>query len=164
MNASQRKFLIEKIQNTTRKRIQELTDSKKKYPSVSNYLFKAILQDQLELESEEHILAALKRKALAGTEDKNWLSNQYMGYEKYSTVTLQVSDLIVLPEDYKKELDNVREFNKSIDEEITLLKAQLNTVEMRVQLASDNVLQKLINEVDDMGDLSLIDTKIKLLN
>jgi len=35
---------------------------------------------------------------------------------------------------------------------------------MRVQLASDKTLQKLINEVDDMGDLSLMDTKLKMLD
>jgi hypothetical protein len=30
-------------------------------------------------------------------------------------------------------------------------------------VASDKSLEKLVNEVDDMGDISLMDTRIKLL-
>jgi hypothetical protein len=43
------------------------------------------------------------------------------------------------------------------------LQIQLETLEVRIMVASDKALQKLINEVDDMGDISLIDTRIKLL-
>lgn len=33
----------------------------------------------------------------------------------------------------------------------------------RIQLASDKTLEKMISEVDDMGDVSLMDTKLKSL-
>ena len=77
---------------------------------------------------------------------------------------MDLRDLVVVPDDYSIELERVREFNKKIDEEIQLYRISLDTIEMRIQLASDRTLQNLINEVDDMGELKLIDTKLKMLN
>jgi hypothetical protein len=164
MNAQQRKFLIERIQIKTKARISELEKTKLNYPNVPNYLFKAILSGKLELQPDEHTMSILKERALKAKEGANWLSDQSNGWEKFTTIKLQVEDLIVIPEDYKKEREMVVEHNEKVDEEIKSLRMQLETVEMRVQLASDKTLQKLINEVDDMRELSLIDTKIKFLN
>jgi len=164
MNTSQRKFLIERIQTKTKERIEQLNKTKLEYPSASNFIFKAILNDKLELQSSEKILEALKQKALRSKEGANWLSEERFGFDKERTVLLGLNELIVLPEDYKTELERVKSFNEKIVSEINLLKIQLDTIEMRVQLASDKTLQKLINEVDDMGDLSLMDTKLKMLD
>ena len=164
MNQVQRKFIIERIQVKVKTRIEELNKQKLGYPSASNYFFKAILTDKLQLQSVETILAAIKRKAINAGEGRNWLSDDTMGFEKETTIKLPIESLMILPEDFKIEKDKVRDHNRLIQQEIDSLKLQLDTIEVRVQLASDKVLQNMINEVDDMGDLSLIDTKIKLLN
>lgn len=165
MNQTQRKFLIEKIQSETKKKIEKLRSKKLAYPSASNYVFKAIMNDSLEIQSPEHILSVLKERALKSKEGKNWLSDDTMGWEKQRAIKFsEYEDVIVIPEDYKKERERVVSFNKGIDNEIEDLKAYLNGIEMRIQLSSDSTLKKLINEVDDMGDIKLIDTKVKLLN
>lgn len=164
MNATQRKFLVEKIQKKVKDKIEELRRDKFDYPSASNYIFKAILNDTLELQDNATILKALKDKAIKSKEGANWLSNEYMGANKETTIQLLIDELVVVPEDFDKERKRVHDHNKGIDSEIQSLYAQLDTIEVRIQLASDKVLQKLINEVDDMGDISLIDTKIKFLN
>lgn len=164
MNTAQRKFLIERIQKKVTERIDVLKNDKLKYPSASNYIFKAILNSELKLQSNHFILEALKNKALNAKEGENWLSNMRMGFEKETEVHLRIKDLIILPDDYHKELTKVSEHNKKMDAEIAELLMQKETIEVRIQLASDKTLQKLINEVDDMGDLSLVDTKLKLLS
>ncbi len=163
MNASQRKFLIERIQQKAKNRIDTLKKSKMDYPSIDNYIFKAILTDNLELQPHNVTLSALKRKATRAKAGENWLSEQRMGMYKHTTILIDIKDLLKLPKDYEEELTKVIEYNKKIEEEVSLLEIQLDTIEMRVQLASDKTLQKLINEVDDMGSLSLIDTKLKLI-
>lgn len=55
------------------------------------------------------------------------------------------------------------EERSKINKQIEELNIQLQTLEVRIMLASDKHLQKLINEVDDMGDIKLIDSKIKLI-
>jgi hypothetical protein len=164
MNSQQRKFLIERIQQKVKEKISELDKTLLAYPSASNYIFKAILNDELELQSVDVIKEALKSKALAAKEGENWMSNERMGMDKERTIRMLIKELIVLPQDYKTEVERVSSHNKKVKEGIASLKLQLDTIEVRVQLASDKTLQNLINEVDDMGDLSLIDTKIKLLN
>lgn len=163
MNTAQRKFLLERIQQKAKEKIEELKNGRIAYPSIDNYIFKAILTDNLELQPNEIILSALKAKAVRAKAGENWLSEDRMGVYKSNTIRLSIEELIKLPNDYNAELQKVKEHNAKIDKEIALLKIQLDTIEVRVQLASDKILEKLINEVDDMGSLSLIDTKLKLL-
>ena len=164
MNQVQRKFIIERIHLKVKGKIELLQASKLDYPSASNYIFKAILNNELELQSSEVILDALKQKALDAKEGSNWLSGERMGYNKENSVLLLIKQLLVYPKDYSDELERVKSFNRKIEEEINTLKIQLDSIEVRVQLASDKTLQNLINEVDDMGNLTLIDTKIKLIS
>lgn len=164
MNTAQRKFLIERIQKKVKERIEELKGTLMQYPSASNFIFKAIMNDTLKLQPGEVTLNALKKKALNAKEGENWLSEKRMGWENERQVQLWLEELLVLPDDYREEMIRVKSHNESIQKEISSLKVQLETIEMRIQLASDKTLQKLINEVDDMGSLSLIDTKLKLLS
>lgn len=164
MNSTQRKFLVDKIQEKVTARIKELQDQKQSFPSASNYLFKAIMNNELKLQSEEVILEAIKQKALQAKEGENWLSEDRMGWEKENTVRIFTKSLFVLPEDYYTEYKRVKAFNENIDAEIKELKIHKDSIEIRIQLASDKSLQNLINEVDDMGDVSLVSTKLKLLN
>ena len=165
MNSTQRKFLIAKIQEETKKRIEELKKQKLEYPSASNYIFKAILDNTLEIQPHEHIINVLKERALRSVEGKNWLSGDTMGFEKLRAIKFEKhEDILVLPEAFKAEKDRVSNFNKEISIQIDYLQATLNGIEMRIQLASDSTLKKLINEVDDMGDIKLIDTTVKMLN
>jgi LPS O-antigen subunit length determinant protein (WzzB/FepE family) len=167
MNATQRKFLVEKIQTKVKTRIEEVRKGFLEYPSASNYLFKAILNNELKLQDETTILEALKSKAMNAKEGANWLSDERLGMNRDSTVRLPLNSLVVLPDDYYKalqEVKEVKEVNERLNSEIKELKSQLDTIEVRIQLASDKTLQKMINEVDDMGDISLLDTKLKYLN
>ena len=164
MNQTQRKYLIEKITSVTKTKIAELNNQKMAYPSASNYFFKAIMNDTLELQPKEHIIKSLKKKALQSKEGSNWLSDERMSWDKERKVTLMIGELLVFPQDYYDEKEKVEKFNANIVQQIEELKMKLDGIEMRVQLASDKTLQNLINEVDDMGDLRLVDTQLKRLN
>lgn len=164
MNQAQRKYLIDKISGRTREKISELKSKKKEYPNASNFIFKAILSDKLELRSNDHILGVLKQRALSSKEGANWLTEDRNSWENKGMVKLRMRDLIVIPDDFDKMQEEVKAFNEEIDNQIAFLQSQLDTIELRIQLASDKTLQKMINEVDDMGELSLIDTKLKLLS
>jgi hypothetical protein len=164
MNQVQRKFLIDKITAKTKQKIKDLHDQKIDMPNASNWIFKTILANELEIQSKEHILKVLLEKALASKEKSDWLNDDRSSWDKQVTVKLNLKDLIVLPEDFYKQMEIARAHNTEISNKIQVLQSQLETIELRIQLSSDKTLQKMINEVDDMGELSLIDTKLKLLN
>lgn len=163
MNAAQRKFLVDRVSKKIDEKIEEIRKMKLDYPSKANYIFKAVMNGELALQSQAHILQAIKNKAMRAKEGSNWLSDDRMGHEKERMVKLLIEDLIVVPEDLGIEANRVINHNKDLDDQIAQLKIQKETLEVRIQLASNSVLAKLISEVDDMGDLSLIDTKLKLI-
>lgn len=164
MNTAQRKFLIERIQKKATEKIKELENQLQDVPSASNFIFKALLNDELALKPQEVILDALKQKAMKAKEGSNWLSEEWMSITKNTTVKIELKSLIELPEDYYAELERVRLHNHAIEKEIAELKIQKDSIEVRIQLASDKTLQKLINDVDDMGDIRLIDTNLKQIS
>jgi hypothetical protein len=164
MNQPQRKFLIDKITAKTKQKIKDLQNQKIDMPNASNWIFKTILANELEIQSKEHILKVLLEKALASKEKSNWLNDDTGSWDNRVTVKLNLKDLIVLPEDFYKQMEIAKAHNTEISNKIQVLQSQLETIELRIQLSSDKTLQKMINEVDDMGELSLIDTKLKLLN
>lgn len=165
MNTTQRKFLVDKIQEETKKRIESLKNQRLAPPSASNYVFKAILDGTLKLQPNEHILGVLGERALNSKEGTNWLSGQSMSFGKETQISFnRYSDVLIMPDNYTQELLKVKEFNRDLDMQIVALQLSLKGIEMRIQLASDSTLKKLINEVDDMGDITLVDTTVKLLN
>jgi len=164
MNQVQRKFLIDKITEKTNQRIEVLRKSKPEFPSFSNHVYLAIMSGTLKLKSLEEIEAAIKEKALNAVEGKNWLSEENMGWEKLTTIKLPRDSVFYHPESYIKAMV---EYNAKADKiriEIEELKLQLDTLITRIQLASDKNLELIVREVDDMGQLKLIDSKLKLLN
>lgn len=164
MNAQQRKFLIDKLYAKCKEQMEELKKQKMEHPSLSNYLFLAIMNNTLKLKPQEVTLKALKQKALKAQEGSNWLSEERMGWDKFNTCKIDINALFEIPENYVQKVNEVKEHNQNLQEQIDSIKLQMESLETRIQIASDKTLQKMINEVDDMGDISLIDTKIKLLN
>lgn len=164
MNQAQRTFLINKIKEQVKLKIESLRNSKPEAPNLSNYLFHAVMTNTLKLQSEEHIMDVVKKKALNAKSGENWLSNKGMGWGKENSISIKPSDLFIIPDAFT-ELDNkYREECSKINEEICILSLQADGLITRIQLASDKTLQRMINEVDDMGDISLIETKLKLIN
>jgi len=164
MNTAQRKFLIEKITEKAKARIRALEQSKETAPSASNYIFKAILNGKLKLQPDEITLKAIEQKAIKAKEGDNWLSEERNWSASGNFIKLNLTDLLVVPEDYFIELEKVKAHNQAINKEIAELQMQLDTMEVRIQLASDKNLQSLINDIDDMGDVKLVDSHLKLLN
>lgn len=162
MNAQQRKYLIDTMKAEAHKRISELKKELKEYPSLANFLFKELMLGRLEVQSSDAIVGALKKRAESAAADTDWLSGERMGFDKKTTVKLPIADLIVIPQEYVKLRAEVAAQNKAVSEQIQSIEAQMKALELRINLATNSKLERIISEVDDMGDLSLIDTKLKL--
>ena len=164
MNAQQRKFLIERISSKSQEKIKILKDQKKQSPNRSNYLFREVMSGKIKLQPETVISEAIKKLALKSRQGESWLSGEKSYYSTSSDkVVLKVEDLLIIPKDLDIEIDEITKHNNKIDKQIDALKTQFETLEVRLQLASNSTLEKMISEIDDMGKLSLIDTKLKLL-
>lgn len=166
MNSAQRKFLIDKITKGTEAKIKAYRDSIPESISLNVYMLHKVMSNDFEIKSQDDLKKIVLEKALKAGQNKqireDWLGNAW-GSANRNNVAFTLDEFFVIPEEYLRMREEREELRRKAEEQIRLLQIQLETLEVRIMVASDKTLQKLINEVDDMGDISLIDTRIKLL-
>ena len=166
MNQAQRNFLIKKIQNNVNATVKLLRDSIPDSPNFSNVLLHAVLSGKFEIQPNEKIKEVILSKAKTAKSGQDWLSKSrysFSGSDK-GDVTFEIKDIFVLPEEYYNLEQEYIEKNRKTNEQIHHIQVQAESLITRIQLASDKTLQTMINEVDDMGNISLMDSKLKLLS
>ncbi len=159
MNQTQRTYLIDTIRKKTKDRVEAMEGEKVEGPNLANYLFKHIMAGTLEIKSTEELLATLKAKAIKARPGDTWYAGDRYSSER--EVKFQVKEFFVLPPDYLELQTEAREKNERITQEVTAIKMQMDTLITRIQLASNSTLEGMIQEVDDMGNLSLMDLKLR---
>lgn len=171
MNQQQRDFLVKTIEGKTKAAISALESGLKERPSLSNYLWRSAMNKTLEFNTPDEMAEAFYKKALRTKEGKNWMKEERggawiteIGTDGFPIVNFEITNIIKLPKEYFEELQKWNANKEKIEKQVMEMHQQLETLIFRIKLASDKVLQQIINEVDDMGNLSLLDTKIKLLN
>lgn len=164
MNQAQRNFLIDKIKKSLTDKIKELRENKPETPSVSNYLFHAVMTGDFDIKSQEEIKQAIKNKALRSKEGQNWLVGKDRWGSTSKNVEFGIEDIFILPPEYEKLQNEYFNTYRELEATIRDMELKADTLITRIQLASDKTLQRMINEVDDMGDISLLDSTLKLLN
>lgn len=163
MNQSQRSFLIKKIEETSKIKIKVLEAEKQEYPNISNYILHEVMSGRFELQSTEHIKAVITKKALDAKAGEGWMNKDRWGSNS-TVISFNPKDIFIIPESFNELKKKVEETNHKIQEEINQINIQSESLIVRIQLASDKTLQTMINEVDDMGNISLMDDKLKLLS
>ncbi len=163
MNQAQRAFLIKNIQESAKNRIDALKHSMPELPNLEKYILNAVMSEKFTLRSPDEIRQAIKKKVFGLTDRETLLTDSRSYYTRgnLKSITLLVGDLFVIPAEY---LEISKEYEASataLDDAINSIKAQLDGLVTRIQLASDKTLEMMINEVDDMGNISLLDIKIK---
>lgn len=164
MNQSQRNFLINKIKENIKVRVGALEGAKPEYPNMANYLFHAVMNNTLKIQPQEKILEVVRQKALKAKSGSNWLEDNRSWGSLERVVKFQISEIFILPDDYNKMLEDYMVRIADINVKIADIRIAGDSLITRIQLASDKTLQTMINEVDDMGDISLMDDKLKLLS
>ncbi len=163
MNQAQRNFLVDQIENKAKiKRDSFKLSDEEQPPSLSMFIFHKVMSGDFEIKSNKEIKELVLQKALKGTDRDDWLGNSW-GSGSKDKVFFKLVDFFEIPEDYKNLLKEYRAKKEMLDAEKAKFEIEIETLITRIKLASNSTLEKMIKEVDDMGDLSLMNSKIKLL-
>lgn len=166
MNSTQRKYLVDKITDRIKAKIGVLKDSKPEQISLNVYMLHRVMSNDFEIRPIEDLRKIILEKALKAGQDKSyrddWLGNAW-GTASKKNVAFDLLEFFVIPAEYLEMVDKRRLEVAKIDEQIRDFSNQLEALEVRIMLASDKALQSLVNDVDDLGDIRLIDSKIKLI-
>lgn len=160
MNQTQRKFLIDKINEKVKITDKLLKESLPEEPDLASYLLAGIIGGTTKIKSSEALLEVLKQRALKNT--SGWLSRNSWS-SKNDRVEFRLEEFFDIPKEYLKVYEEWKNETKRIEESRKTLLLQTEGLCTRIQLASNKTLEKMIAEVDDMGDISLVDVTLKSL-
>jgi hypothetical protein len=166
MNQKQRDYLIKKIKDEAELRMKTLKASIPSEPDYEKYLHKALMSDNYKIKSIKDIKNSIDRRLEKGKKvfgiwdrwDDKSDSNQSKGH-----IRIPVEEFLEIGGNYHEDYAAWQEEENKITTQIMQMQQAIDTLEHRLMLASDKVLEGIIREVDDMGNLQLIDTKIKML-
>lgn len=164
MNQAQRNYLIKKIEEKVKINTDAYKRSEPEAPNLNNYLLHAVMSGNFEIISNDDIKNLITQKALkAKAGDSLWMNNKN-SWSSNNEIMFNAEQLFIVPEEYRRLRKEYEEKRDELNEKIRAINIQADSLITRIQLASDKTLQTMINEVDDMGNISLMDSTIKLLS
>lgn len=168
MNQDQRKFLIERVSKTFEKQKRQLEESEIEKPSLNNYLVAAFLDNSIQFNDIEKLKVKMRGTVLKfGAADKlvkeysdRWDNNN--AYKNKNTCEIIAEDLFIIPESYKEELAKYEAYKKDMQNKIEQLEAHRDTILLKIQIGSNQILDKLITQVDNLADLNIMNNQFLL--
>jgi hypothetical protein len=165
MNQDQRKFLLARVEQTYRTEQEKLRNKMPKEPSLNNYLVAAALDGSLKLKSIEEIKKHVKDTVIKLGHSETLVHEERSRYDSeknYHAVTLKAGNVFEFPEAYKAAMLEYETAKNHVQKEMDKLFSQKETILLKIQIGSNAVLDRLIDEVDNMIDLSVINSKLML--
>lgn len=167
MNQEQRRFLISQVQSTCDEQVRRLEKELPVKPSLNNYLIAAFLDNSIQFADIEAMKIKMRETVLKfGTSDK--LVYEERNYwnrgseDEECKVHIQADDLFVIPQSYKDALAEYEAKKTEIEDKVRQLKATTNTIIMKIQIGSSATMDKLVMQIDSMGDLNLVNSQLAL--
>lgn len=164
MNQAQRNFLTDKIEETTKVQVKILRDSLPEKPNLSNYLLHRIMSNDFAIKSTEELKKQLIDRAIDTKDGKDWNNVTRSHWSEQKNISFKFKDFFVIPDEFKAKIESYEKECEEINKEIYAIQSKSDTLIIRIKLASNSTLESMIKEVDDMGNIQLMDTKLKALN
>ena len=161
MNQKQREYLIQEITKNKDEQIRELKDSKPEKPNLENYIIQGLLSGSIIVKSSESLKNYLIDRVKNSTNKSSLLESGGWRNEYSNEVKIPTSELFEYPKEYLDRIKIWKEKSLEIDEKIASLNNTSKGLITRIQLASSRTLELMINEVDDMGQISLMDNTLR---
>lgn len=165
MNDKQRDYLLKSITSTYSSQCETLRKKRVKKPSLNNYLVAAFLDNTIEFADIEKLKLKMRQAVVSMPDQTHLVEVDKRGYGEgveTENVKIPVKLIFKIPEAYQIELAKWQAQEGIIDKEISELTAQLKTIEVKIHLGSNQQLDKLIAEADNLGEISLINSKLML--
>lgn len=166
MNQNQRDFLIKHVEKTYRNQREKLDESKPSAPSLNNYLIAAILEGSFELQPAERLRETIHQQVLElGADGKLIVDKDRWNRdddEEDRHVTLCAEDVFVLPHNYQEAREQYERERAKWAAQARQLEEYRDTIILKIQIGSAQVLAKLIEQVDNLADLNIVNTNLLL--
>jgi len=164
MNQKQREYLVEQVKENFKKQETKIREELIEEPSLNNYLVAAFLDNSIQMQDPAVLKAKIRERVIAyGTNDTLIIKADIWGRRdsmpSYKWVSVPAQELFIIPDNYKEALKRYKDIRKSVDERIDGLRATRDTIIMKLNLGSNEVLDHLITQVDNLVDLNILNSQ-----
>lgn len=128
-------------------------------PELTRYCLMALLSGELKIKDNSELLQVLKNRALKSEA----VFHHGWGGKEDGEVAFKLHEFFEIPIGYIEAYSDWTKKYSAIKHKIDLLKKQSEGLCTRIQLASNKTLERMIAEIDNMGDISLMDCTLKNL-
>lgn len=165
MNQAQRNFLTDKIEESTKVQVRSLRELLPDHPNLSNFLLHKIMSGDFDIKSKEELKRQITERAISAKDGKDWnLSGRSSHWETQRAIEFKFKDFFVIDQEFQDKIDEYTQESQRINKEINDIQSRSDTLVVRIKLASNSTLESMIKEVDDMGNIQLMDTKLKAIS
>jgi hypothetical protein len=171
MNEAQRKFLTQRIDNIYKAESEKLRKKIPSRPSLNNYMIAAFLDGSVKFNDIDILKKKIRDRVLKmGSESQFIESKNKRGYDwddddddaPTHTVMLNAEELFIVPEAYLVALREYEAAKEKVTSALANLSAQHDTVTLKIQVGSSKALDKLVEQVDNLADLTIINSQLTL--
>jgi hypothetical protein len=168
MNQDQRKFLITEVENTCREQVDKLKDQIPVEPSLNNYLIASFLDNTIEFANLDLLKKQIREEVLKmGAGDVLIKKRDSYRFRNRSDdeddiVEVKAENLFVIPQAYKDALAIYEAKKAEVENKIKDIENASKTIIIKIQIGSSAVLDRLIAQADNMGDLNLVNAQLAI--
>lgn len=172
MNQKQRDFLIERITKTCNAQLKELRESMPKKPNLSNYLLSEVAAGTFKIVDNNRIMELISEKIINAKAGENWMA--YGGFSSAyknafsrddrrddDIINFLAEELFIVSDKYRAAKEKYEAEKQAIEKQMEEISLSMDGLVARIQLSSDKALDTLIVEMDNIGDLKLVDLRLK---
>lgn len=162
MNQEQRKYLVSKIEETFKRQKSRLEEEIPTKPSMNRYLIGALLDGSAKIIDPKKIKENLKKHVLElGKEE--FVEEDRWNNKRGEVMKIPPGLVIEMPKSFLIDMETWKKKNDEIRKKIKDLDAQREVLVLKINIGSSVILDKLINQVDSLGDLDLFSNKLTLI-
>ncbi len=165
MNQDQRKFLITHITKAYDAERKKLKEDEPKEPSLNNYLVAAVLDGSFKLRSTADIRTTIHEMVLELGPEAALIGERrrrHYGDEPDTTISVEAKRLFILPKGYETALEKYEKEYEIWNKKMEQIEAIKETLILKIQIGSNAVLDRLVEQADNMADLNLMNNRLQL--
>lgn len=166
MNQDQRRFLIDQVEKTCKEQVEKLEEKVPEKPSLNNYLVAAFLDNSIQFADIDALKKKMREMVLRFGSDEQLIkkgdhwSRKKKEDDEDEIVEIPAQDIFIIPEAYKKALKEYEDRKAEIEKEIEKLEHISRTIVLKLQIGSSAALDKIVMQVDNIGDLSIMNNQL----
>lgn len=164
MNEKQRKYLADKVTATFNSEKEKLEKEIGEEPMISKYVEGAFLDGSAQMLDpktiKQNILAHIRELG----NDDFVKTESYYRHDKGKTFC-KIHPFVFMkpPASYEKDRAAWEKKKAEVDRKVKELKGQLDVLLLKINLGSSKLLEKLVEQIDSLGELDLFSNKLTLL-